>query len=143
MPLQGRTILVVEDDEGMRETTRRLLESLGARVVEAADGAAGRALLEREHPDLVLCDLVMPGVDGIDFARRVRADPRFRTLPILALTGLHAPADFLRTWAARFDGHLTKPATTTVLAGLDRYLPPDEERAVPPPGTPETRDRKT
>jgi two-component system CheB/CheR fusion protein len=123
MALDGVTVLVVEDDDLTRETTRRLLRSLGADVVEARDGAEGLSELERGRPDLVLCDVLMPGVDGIEFARRVRQDPRHRDIPLLALTGLDAPADFLRTWAARFDAHLTKPVTAAVLAGLEQYLP--------------------
>ena len=124
MTLDGITVLVVEDDDLTRETTRRLLRSRGANVLEARDGAEGLARIERDQPDLVLCDILMPGVDGIEFARWVRQDPRFDEIPLLALTGLDAPADFLRTWAARFDGHLTKPATAEVLARLDQYLPP-------------------
>jgi CheY-like chemotaxis protein len=71
-PLRGRKILVVEDDHDGREVIRRLLELLGAQVVVAADGLEALVRLESLQPDAVLCDLGMPIVDGIEFARRMR-----------------------------------------------------------------------
>jgi CheY-like chemotaxis protein len=122
-PLRGRTILVIEDDHDSREVTRRFLEFLGAQVVVAADGLEGLVRLESLRPDAVLCDLGMPIMDGTEFARRMRQDPRHRRVLLVALTGRQGDADFLHTWRAGFDAHLVKPVTIEMLSSIARRLP--------------------
>jgi CheY-like chemotaxis protein len=73
--LRGRTVLVIEDDDDTREVVSRLVEALGATTVVAADGLEGLVQLERRRPDAVLCDLAMPIMNGIEFARRMRQKP--------------------------------------------------------------------
>jgi CheY-like chemotaxis protein len=116
--LRGSTILVVEDDEEARDTARRLLEAFGARVIVAETGRAGLSRLESVRPHAVLCDLGMPVMDGLEFARRVRRDPRYRGVLLFALTGWQDQADFLRTWEAGFDAHLVKPITMEMVRSL-------------------------
>ena len=74
MPLRGVTVLVVEDDPDSREVTGLLLQHLGASVVTVESGDRGLAAVLLHQPDLVLVDLVMPGMDGFEFARRIRSD---------------------------------------------------------------------
>lgn len=119
-PLRGRTILLIEDDDETREVTRRLLECMGARVAAAVDGFEGLMRLESLRPDTVLCDLAMPIMDGLEFARRMRQDPRHRRVLLIAITGRDSHADFLDTWAAGFDAHLVKPVTPEVVASIVR-----------------------
>jgi two-component system CheB/CheR fusion protein len=122
LPLGRYTILVVEDDAETREVVRRLLELCGARVVVAADGLDGLDRLESVRPHAVLCDLGMPIMDGLEFARRVRRDPRYRRTLLVALTGRKEQADFLRTWDAGFDAHLAKPVTMEMLESIAKRL---------------------
>jgi two-component system CheB/CheR fusion protein len=121
-PLRDRTILVVEDDGDTRDVVRRLLELLGARVTVAADGMEGLEQLQRLTPDAVLCDLTMPIMDGIEFALRMRRDPRHRRALLIALTGRQGQADILRTWEVGFDAHLVKPVNPEMLSALARRL---------------------
>jgi CheY-like chemotaxis protein len=111
-----RTILVVEDHEDALNVSRALLEHYGARVLAARHGAEALALLETERPDLVLCDLRMPVMDGFAFMARLRRDPRLARLTVIAVTALGEYPDVLQTWEAGFDGHLAKPVDAATLA---------------------------
>jgi len=119
MPLRGVIVLVVEDDADSRETTQRMLEQLGAQVVTAENGEQGLAAILSHVPDLVLVDLIMPVMDGYEFARRLRNDPKYRRVRLVALTGLREEPSVLKTWSLGFDGHLTKPVS---MEGLDLLL---------------------
>jgi chemosensory pili system protein ChpA (sensor histidine kinase/response regulator) len=80
-------ILLVEDTHIVREPLGRLLRAEGFEVTVAADGAEAMAALQDRSPDLVLLDVLMPRMDGIAFLSSLRSDERYRTLPVLALTG--------------------------------------------------------
>jgi CheY-like chemotaxis protein len=117
-------VLVVEDDQDSLEMMRRMLEALGVRVVMAEDGEVALRLLAGTPPDLVLCDLMLPLVDGFRFVTRLRSDPRWRRTPVVAVTGRGFQTDYERTWETGFDGHVVKPIDMDTLAHvLDRYLP--------------------
>jgi CheY-like chemotaxis protein len=131
MPLRGRTVMVVDDDHDSRNTTRRMLERLGARVVEATDGLDALNQLNRETIDIVLCDIEMPVMNGLEFAARVRQDPGFRHLKLVALTALQSAADVRRIWDAGFDGHIQKPATFDALFALGHRLTGGSDVAEP------------
>jgi CheY-like chemotaxis protein len=135
MALTGAVVLVLEDNPEHRTVTRVMLERLGAEVLLAANGAEGLDQLRRRTPDLILCDLRMPGMDGIEFARRVRAQPRHRRARLIALTALDPWDSALKTWSVGFDAHLTKPVTIETLAALNRFLvrPPRPSNLLPPP----------
>ena len=113
-------VLVIDDDPDLRETMRRQLEAYAFRVVVAADGREGLAMFAGTRPDVVLCDLTMPIMDGLEFARHLRADRQYRRVPLLAVTGRAADSDFLDTWLAGFDGHVPKPINGLALAHLVR-----------------------
>lgn len=102
-------ILVVEDNPTNHELLRFLLESRGHAVSSAIDGEEGAALIESEHPEIVLCDLRMPRVDGYGLLRRVRANPALDDVVIVAVTAYSMPDDYRRVREAGFDGYLTKP----------------------------------
>jgi CheY-like chemotaxis protein len=120
--LKARTILIIEDDDDARYTYRLLLESVGADVMVAANGVEGFAQLERRRPDAILCDLTMPVMDGLEFARSLRRDPRYRQVLLIAVTGRGEPRDLMDTWRAGFDGHLVKPLTMETLNVLAQRL---------------------
>jgi PAS domain S-box-containing protein len=108
-------VLLIEDNADARETLRELLESDGHRVDEAADGADGLARAETAAPDIALIDIGLPGIDGYEVARRLRA--RLGARPILvAISGYGQMADRLRALDAGFDAHLTKPVAADNLA---------------------------
>jgi len=121
MPLRDVTVLVVEDDPDSRETTGLLLQHLGARVVTVENGDRGLVAVLLHQPDLVLVDLLMPEMDGFEFARRIRRDPKYRRVRLVALTGLRDEASVLKTWSIGFDGHLMKPVTVEGLDLLSRF----------------------
>jgi CheY-like chemotaxis protein len=107
--LGGHHILVVDDNRDAADTLALLLESHGAVTRVVYDGEAALAELDVFTPDTVLLDLGMPGMDGLEVARRLRADPSRAGLRIVALTGWGQESDRRRTREAGFDHHLTKP----------------------------------
>jgi CheY-like chemotaxis protein len=122
-PLRERTILLIEDDDDSREVFRLRLESLGAHVLVAADGLAGLwQMAGQPFANAVLCDLTMPIMDGPEFARRVRLDPRYRRVLLVAVTGRGSDADVLQTWRAGFDAHLVKPVSDEALRAFARRV---------------------
>jgi two-component system CheB/CheR fusion protein len=116
--LHARTILLIDDDPSERETLRRVLEMYGATVLVASDGWEGLDRLHERRVDAVLCDLTMPGMDGLEFARRLRQRPRDQRTLLIAVTGHGGPTDFMATWAAGFDGHVVKPVSRDILDAL-------------------------
>jgi CheY-like chemotaxis protein len=112
----------VDDDVDARLITQQILEPLGARVLVASDGPEALRLVDRVIPDVILCDLLMPDMDGFEVARRLRRDPRTARLPIIAVTALDRDPDYYRTWEAGFDGHLSKPVDYAELAWIVRML---------------------
>jgi PAS domain S-box-containing protein len=117
-PDRSRSILIVEDNEDSRESLRLLLESLGHRVMEAGDGQHGLALAQHHHPEVVLIDLGLPGLDGYELARALRADPAARTTALIAVTGYGQADDRRRSKEAGFDAHLVKPVSHHVLSSV-------------------------
>jgi PAS domain S-box-containing protein len=102
-------IVAVEDDEDAAVVLGELLEILGHRADVARSGSEALELVRRVRPDLVLCDIGLPGMSGYDVARAIRADPEVRHIPLVALTGYASPADVQRAADAGFDHHLAKP----------------------------------
>lgn len=104
-----RTILVVEDNVLMRKLFVRCLEEGGFAVVETADPLAVMELMHECAPHLVVMDIVMPGLSGLELIKRIRADAALAATPVVAVTNLVTPADKRRLAEAGFDGHVSKP----------------------------------
>ena len=102
-------ILVVEDNERNMKLFCDLLQASGYRTLEAPTGERAVALALEHLPDLVLMDIQLPDIDGIEALGRLRADERFATAPVLALTAQAMEGDRERFLAAGFDGYLSKP----------------------------------
>src|SRR5579872_1753828 len=116
-------ILVAEDNAVNRELLRELLEMRGHAVIEACNGEEALRVLEESRPDILLLDLGMPVLDGYGTVRRVRANPGFATLPVLAVTAYAMQGDKERILRSGFDGYLSKPINTTLLfQELERLL---------------------
>lgn len=106
--MPGQTILLVEDHADAREALQALLELDGYAVLTAAEGLAALDIARSKHPDIVLIDIGLPGLDGYEVARRLRAIEGPRPI-LVALTGYSQPQDRRDAEAAGFDAHLVKP----------------------------------
>ena len=104
-----RTVLVVDDLASNRAVVNGLLTPLGFEVVEAADGSEGLELAQRLRPDLILMDITMPGLDGLEVTRRLRQLQAFRDVPILALSASVSASDSVQCIAAGMNAFLPKP----------------------------------
>ena len=124
-----RRVVIVEDSPDSREMLRYLLEHAGHEVHEAPDGPGGIEAILRIAPDIALVDLGLPGLDGYEVARRVRADSAGRTVRLVAMSGYGQPEDVRRAAEAGFDAHLVKPVDPARVAALIRGGPPAQERA--------------
>ena len=119
-----KRILVIEDTEDNRQIVRDLLESAGYELIEALDGLEGVAAAEREHPDLILMDIQLPGIDGYEATRRIRAVPSLARVPIIAVTSYALSGDEAKTRAAGCDGYVAKPfSPRQLLAKVREFLP--------------------
>jgi CheY-like chemotaxis protein len=114
------TILVVDDDPIIADILRNVLEDEGFRVVTARDGMEGLARLADTRPDLVLCDVMMPGLDGRDVYRRMQATPTYRSIPVVLMSAAARP---IGGGDPRRLGFLVKPfEIDTLLALIARLL---------------------
>jgi two-component system, cell cycle response regulator DivK len=120
-----RKILIVEDVEYNRDLLVQILEDDYA-VLTATDGASGIEAATRERPDLILMDLSLPGVDGWEATRRLKAQPETEAIPVIALTAHAMQGDEERARACGCDDYLTKPIDEDQLfAKLGRHLGAD------------------
>ena len=120
----SKRILVVEDTEDNRQIVRDLLTNFGYELIEAADGAEGVALAQREQPDLILMDIQLPQVDGYEATRRIRAIPELAKVPIIAVTSYALSGGEAKTRAAGCDGYVAKPfSPRELLAKIREFLP--------------------
>jgi two-component system cell cycle response regulator len=117
-------ILVIEDNEANLDLMSYLLRAFGHSVSVARDGPAGLAAVRAEPPDLVLCDIHLPGIGGIEVASRLRSDAALHRIPLVAVTAFAMASDRERIMAAGFDGCLIKPITPeTFVAQVEAHLP--------------------
>jgi two-component system cell cycle response regulator DivK len=107
--ISPKTVLIADDKPSGRELLRTVLEGCGCVVLEAADGTEALCEARRHHPDLMLLDLHMPGIDGFEVIRTLRGEPDFAATPIVALTASAMNGDREKAMEAGFTGYLTKP----------------------------------
>ena len=108
-------ILVVEDNPKSMKLFRDVLQASGYRIWEAASGRVAVELAREHRPDLVLMDVRLPDIGGIEALRRLRADGRTSSIPVLALTAQAMAGDRERFLAAGFDGYVSKPVNIVAL----------------------------
>lgn len=116
------TLLLVEDNEMNRDAIARLLERRGFSMVMAVDGEEGVRLCKERLPSLVLMDLGLPGIDGFEATRQIKADPLTAHIPVVALTARVLASDQEAAFAAGCDDYDTKPADLTRLVGKIKAL---------------------
>ncbi len=120
-----RRILVVDDEPDVLHIIQTILKSKGYDVAGVTDGSAGLAEAKRNRPDLIVCDLMMPGMSGLEFIRTLRKDPDIRTIPIIALSALGSTSDKSEEFWKRglnADDFLSKPFDPLDLLGRVEYL---------------------
>jgi two-component system cell cycle response regulator DivK len=120
-------ILVVEDNERNLKLLRDVLEYAGYDVRVARTAEDGITLAVKEPPDLVLMDLQLPGMDGMEALRQLRENPRTADIPVVAVTAQAMKQDRERALDAGFDGYLEKPISVHEFPGQVRNFLPDEE----------------
>ena len=111
----SRRILVVEDHEENRRIMRDLLTHAGYEMLEAITGEDGVTAAERERPDLILMDIQLPGLDGYEATRRIKAKPALRHIPVIAVTSYALSGDDRKALEAGCDAYVTKPFSPRVL----------------------------
>ena len=107
--MAGEQILVVEDNQKNMKLLRDLLEATGYRTLEASTGGQALMLASEHRPALVLMDIRLPDMDGVEALRRLRMDERTASIPVLAITAQAMKGDRERFGEAGFDGYLSKP----------------------------------
>ena len=113
-----RRVLLIDDNADAAESLAQLLALSGHDARTAPDGVHGIELAQAFHPDVVFCDLGLPGMDGFDVARELRSLPFGRDIVLAALTGFGQASDREKSAAAGFDVHLVKPVDPAVIESL-------------------------
>lgn len=122
--MSQRTVLYVEDNEYNRKIVRQLLSRTSYRLMEAPDGEAAMALVRQDRPDLVLMDVQLPRMSGLDVTRAMRAEPATADIPIIVVTSFALSGDDQRAMAAGASGYLAKPySPRDLLALIRKFLP--------------------
>jgi two-component system, cell cycle response regulator DivK len=104
-----RTVLIVEDNEKNMKLARDVLQAKGYQTLEAITGEEGVKLAREKLPDLVLMDIQLPGINGIEAFKQIRADAKTARIPVIALTASVTPTDRTAISAAGFDAFVSKP----------------------------------
>ncbi|MEM9951220.1 MAG: response regulator [Chloroflexota bacterium] len=122
------TILYIEDNPLNMRLVRKLVKSFGYDMIEAVDGITGLEMVKSERPDLVLVDVNLPGIDGLEVASTIKASPELASIPTIALTANAMHGDRERCLAAGCDGYIAKPIARQELKNtIVRFLPDDSQ----------------
>jgi CheY-like chemotaxis protein len=120
--MPGELILVVEDNDNNRMLVRDVLHATGYRVVEAETAEDGLRMAAEQPPALILMDIQLPGMSGIEALQRLRADPATRAIPVIAVTASAMTQDRRQILAAGFDGYQPKPISVKGLLQTVREM---------------------
>jgi two-component system, cell cycle response regulator DivK len=119
----SKRILVIEDQKDNRQILRDLLTNADFEVIEAVNGEDGVAAAVAQRPDLILMDIQLPGLDGYEATRRIKADAALRAIPVIAVTSYGLAGDAEKARAAGCDDYISKPySPRQLLAKVREYL---------------------
>ena len=125
MSVAAKTVLVVEDNALNMKLFTDLIGAIGHRAIESRDGRDVAELARAQRPDLILMDVKLPGISGLEITQRLKADPATAAIPVLAVTAFASAADEAKIRAAGCDGYLSKPiAVKEFLETVRRFLEP-------------------
>jgi CheY-like chemotaxis protein len=117
-------ILIIEDNSANMQLMSYLLNAFKHTVVEAVSGSAGLTMAQSESPDLILCDLQMPEMDGYEVAQRIKQNPQLNAIPLVAVTAYAMVGDRDKVLAAGFNGYIAKPINPERFVGeVEAFLP--------------------
>src|SRR5438034_216078 len=120
-------ILIVEDNPANLELMTYLLKAFGHFLLTAHDGEQGVAIARREKPDLIVCDIQLPGIDGYAVARKIKAEKALPAIPLVAVTALAMVGDRDKVLAGGFNGYISKPIDPeTFVAQVESFLRPEQ-----------------
>jgi len=122
----GKTVLYVEDNEFNRKIVRQLLSRTSYRLVEANDGEAGVAAAREQQPDLILMDVQLPKMSGLDATRVLKSDTTTAHIPIIVITSFALSGDDRKAMDAGASSYLAKPYSPRDLLALIRNFAPDQ-----------------
>ena len=124
--MNGKTVLYVEDNEFNRKIVRQLLSRTSYRLVEANDGEAGVAAAREQQPDLILMDVQLPKMSGLDATRVLKSDATTAHIPIIVITSFALSGDDRKAMDAGASSYLAKPYSPRDLLALIRNFAPDQ-----------------
>ena len=125
------TILIIEDNEQNRYVATFLLRARGYQILHAENGAIGIELAGRQHPDLILLDIQLPGMDGYTVAGILKNDPALKHIPIVAVTSYAMTGDREKIMATGVEGYLEKPINPeTFVAEIESFIRPARKESV-------------
>ncbi len=121
--MAGEKILLVEDNEVNRRLAGFLLRSQGYQVIEATTAQAAFDMIPNNQPDLIVMDIQLPGMDGLEATTKLKAEPATANIPVIAVTSYAMAGDRDKALAAGCSGYVTKPIDKTIfLAEISRHL---------------------
>lgn len=116
-----KKVLIVDDEESMIAVLHRYVTNAGYDFITASNGQEALDKIQEEAPDLVLLDLIMPGINGFETCRRIRANEKTKKLPVIIITALHSEADSADAQACGASAFLVKPVSSDELAKQLRH----------------------
>lgn len=123
-----KLVLIVDDDPMVREYLRRLLRTHGYETVEVDSAEAGASFIENVMPDLILCDIVMPGIGGMRWGEQLKADPGTAMIPVVLMSG-DPPGYDKRAWSPVCDDCISKAEVPeSVIAAVEHFVGKGEEQ---------------
>lgn len=127
-PDNGKCVLIVEDNPLNMKLFSAMVAAQGYGVLQATDGLAGLDMAHRDYPDLIIMDIMMPGISGLEAARKLKDDPDTRDIPIIVTSGYGLRGDEEELRASGCDGFIAKPIGVSDFMELVEQLMPAAER---------------
>jgi CheY-like chemotaxis protein len=118
-----KSVLIIDDDEALIKTLRPILINAGYSVLTANSGEAGLSVIENQNPDMVLLDVILPGIKGREVCQAIKENPQTKDMPVVFLTAKDSPDDIQAELDVGAEAHITKPVNAKqLLETVGKYL---------------------